>query len=377
MRSVRHGLLALATAAAAGLPATAYAAPAQARVPVEAAPAQAPASLAHAVPAPVSATGGSAAAPASATRGSTAASWPAALPGGPQVVGENRLGPRTLDLTISSPAVNARLPVRLLLPEGWSKQADRTWPVLYMLHGGVDDYTSWTRMTRVEELTEDLDAIVVMPEGGGSGNYSDWHNGGKGGPPGWETFHTEELLGVLESGYRAGTRRAVTGLSMGAYGAMKYAARHPGMFRFVGAHSGIMSTRLPGVPDIIMYTQKKAGQDPKAMWGDPIRDWRVWRDNDPAAHARNLRGVSIYISSGTTSLNGELDPPGADWDPAHLGEPVSAYTTRHLVAKLRLYGIKPTVNLYRNGTHSWPYWEREFTRSLPMIRTALGLPQGG
>jgi S-formylglutathione hydrolase FrmB len=100
--------------------------------------------------------------------------------------------------------VNARLPVRLLLPEGWSKQAGRTWPVLYMLHGGVDDYTSWTRMTRVEELTEDLDAIVVMPEGGGSGNYSDWHNGGKGGPPGWETFHTEELLDVLESGYRNG-----------------------------------------------------------------------------------------------------------------------------------------------------------------------------
>ncbi|WP_449066071.1 alpha/beta hydrolase [Planomonospora algeriensis] len=288
---------------------------------------------------------------------------------------ERWFGLRMVDLTISSPAVNARLPVRVLVPNGWSKQADRTWPVLYLLHGGADDYTSWTRMTDIEELTENLDAIVVMPEAGRAGNYSDWHNGGRGGAPGWETFHTGELRRLLESGYRAGTRRAVAGLSMGAYGAMKYAARHPGMFRFVGAYSGVMSTRLPGIPDLIMNAQAAEGKDPKALWGDPIRNRNVWKANDPAYLARNLRGTGIYISSGTTSLPGELDAPGTPWSPAHLSEPVSAYTTKDLVARLRLHGIKPVVHLYQDGTHSWPYWEREFTRSYPMILTALGLPR--
>ncbi|MBG0826407.1 prolyl oligopeptidase family serine peptidase [Planomonospora sp. ID67723] len=342
MRAVRRGLLAIATAVAVGLPTAAHAAP----------------------------TGQPEA--ASPAGRSPSGPWPAALPGGAQVVQEKWLDSRTVDVMVSSPSVDAILPVRLLLPRGWSKQANRTWPVLYLLHGGVDNYTAWTRMTGVEELTENVDAIVVMPEAGGAGNYTDWYNYGKGGPPGWETFHTYEVRRLLEVGYRAGTRRAVSGLSMGAYGAMKYAARHPGMFRFVGAHSGIMSTRLPGIPDIIMSAQANAKQDPKAMWGDPLKNRDVWKANDPSAHARNLRGVSIYISSGTTSLNGELDPPGTPWHPAHLGEPVSAYTTRHLVAKLRLYGIKPVVNLYKNGTHSWPYWEREFKRSFPMILKALG-----
>ncbi|GAA3442452.1 alpha/beta hydrolase [Planomonospora venezuelensis] len=356
MRPVRRGLLALATAAAVGLPAvTAVGLPA-----------------AHAAPAGTA---------ASADRGgqvltapkSPSGPWPAARPGGAQVVQEKWLGERAVDVMVSSPSVDAILPVRLLLPKGWSKRAKRTWPVLYLLHGGVDDYTSWTRMTGIEELTENLDMIVVMPEAGRAGNYSNWFNKGRGGPPAWETFHTYEVRRLLEIGYRAGTRRAVSGLSMGAYGAMKYAARHRGMFRFAGAHSGVMSTRLPGIPDLIMNAQAAEKQDPKALWGDPIKNANVWKANDPSAYARNLRGVSIYISSGTTSLNGELDPPGTPWHPAHLGEPVSAYTTRHLVAKLRLYGVRPVVNLYKNGTHSWPYWEREFRRSFPMILKALGV----
>ncbi|WP_433246354.1 alpha/beta hydrolase [Streptosporangium sp. CA-135522] len=337
MRPARRGFLVLAAAMIVGVP-----------------------SVAHAAPAP-------------RTGRSPSGPWPAALSGGARVVKERWLGPRTLDITVSSPSVNAMLPVRLLLPKGWSKKAKRTWPVLYLLHGGADNYTSWTRMTDIADMTENVDAIVVMPEAGRAGNYSDWYNGGRGGPPAWETFHTYEVRRLLEIGYRAGGRRAVAGLSMGAYGAMKYAARHPGMFRFAGSYSGIMSTRLPGIPDLIMNAQAAEGKDPKALWGDPIGNRSVWRDNDPAYLARNLRGVSIYISSGTTSRLGELDPPGAPWSPAHLSEPISAYTAKDLIAKLRRHGVKPVVHLYGDGTHSWPYWQREFKRSFPMILSALHL----
>jgi S-formylglutathione hydrolase FrmB len=299
-----------------------------------------------------------------------------ALPGPARVVSERRLDARTLDLLVSSPSVGLLTPVRLLLPKGWSRGAKRTWPVLYLLHGGADDYTSWTRMTDVATYTANLDAIVVMPEAGRAGNYSDWHNGGRGGSPAWATFHTYEVRRLLEIGYRAGTRRAVAGLSMGAYGAIKYAARYPGMFRFAGAYSGILATRLPGIPALIMNAQASEKQDPLALWGHPRRDAKVWAANDPMVLAPNLKGVSIYLSSGTTSFQGPLDPPGSPWHPAHLGEPLSAYTGKALSARLKKLGIEHTLHLYGNGTHTWPYWIREFKTSYPMIVAALGLRTG-
>ncbi|MGP3959247.1 alpha/beta hydrolase [Nonomuraea sp. 3N208] len=299
-----------------------------------------------------------------------------ALPGPARVVSERRLDARTLDLLISSPSVGRLTPVRLLLPQGWARGAKRMWPVLYLLHGGADDYTSWTRMTDVKTFTANLDALVVMPEAGRAGNYSDWHNGGRGGSPAWATFHTYEVRRLLEIGYGAGNRRAVAGLSMGAYGAIKYAARYPGMFRFAGAYSGILATRLPGIPALIMNAQSAEKQDPLALWGHPKRDKQVWAANDPVALAPNLKGVSIYLSSGTTSFQGPLDPPGSPWHPAHLGEPVSAYTGKALSRRLKQLGIEHTIHLYGNGTHTWPYWIREFKRSYPMIVAALGLRSG-
>ncbi|MBB5083245.1 alpha/beta hydrolase [Nonomuraea endophytica] len=303
--------------------------------------------------------------------------WQKALPGSARVVRERWLGPRTLDILISSPSIGRMTPVRLLLPKGWSKSAKRTWPVLYLLHGGADDYTSWTRMTDVAAFTENVDAIVVMPEAGRAGNYSDWHNGGRGGTPKWATFHTYEVRRLVEIGYRGGPRRAIAGLSMGAYGAMKYAARYPGMFRFAGSYSGILATRLPGIPEIIMNAQASEKQNPKALWGDPVKDKKVWAMNDPIALAPGLKGTSLYISSGTTSFLGPLDPPGSPWHPAHLGEPISAYTAKALSRRLNGLGIRHTLNLYSNGTHTWPYWTREFKASFPMILAALGIGKGG
>ncbi|NRQ40145.1 esterase family protein [Nonomuraea sp. NN258] len=305
------------------------------------------------------------------------APWQKALPGTARVVRERRLNPRMLDILISSPSIGQMMPVRLLLPKGWSKTAKRTWPVLYLLHGGADNYTSWTRMTDIAAYTENLDAIVVMPEAGRAGNYSDWHNAGRGGRPAWATFHTYEVRRLLEIGYRAGDRRAIAGLSMGAYGAMKYAARYPGLFRFAGAYSGILATELPGIPAIIMNAQASEKQDPLALWGDPRRDRKVWAANDPMALAAGLKGVSLYISSGTNSFLGPLDPPGSPWHPAHLGEPISAYTGKAFSERLNSLGIAHTLNLYGNGTHTWPYWIREFKNSYPMILAALGLRGGG
>src|SRR4051812_15224341 len=153
------------------------------------------------------------------------------------VVSEHWLTPREVDLTVHS-ASNARnYPVRLLVPAGWSRTASRTWPVLYLMHGGNDDYTSWTRETDIAGLSASTPALVVMPEAGRDGNFSDWYRLGGPGAANWETFHLTELWSVLRGGYRASDVRGIAGISSGGYGAIIYAERHPGMFRFAGAYS--------------------------------------------------------------------------------------------------------------------------------------------
>src|SRR5690349_19258240 len=110
------------------------------------------------------------------------------------VLSERWLDSRTVDLTVQSPANNRALPVRLLVPAGWSRTSTRTWPVLYLLHGGNDDYTSWTRETDIEQLSANAQVLIVMPEAGRDATYTDWFRPDGGPNAGlWATFHLTEL----------------------------------------------------------------------------------------------------------------------------------------------------------------------------------------
>src|SRR5215211_6754003 len=165
-----------------------------------------------------------------------------------RVLDVRALGPRLRDLTIESPALGRRARARLLLPSRYRAEPHRHWPVLWLLHGCCDSYRSWTRSTDVDQLAELRNVLVVMPEAGDVGFYSDWYNGGQDGSPRWETFHLTELRRLLERHWRAGGRRVVAGVSMGGFGAMAYAARHRGMFRAAASYSGLLHTRYQGGP---------------------------------------------------------------------------------------------------------------------------------
>jgi len=285
-----------------------------------------------------------------------------------RVVEEQTIGPRTVDLTIQSPAMGDKTKVRLLLPKHWAA-SHRKWPVLYLLHGCCDDYTSWTRETDVAALTEDLDVLVVMPEAGRAGWFSDWWNQGKGGPPRWETFHLVELREILEHGYRAGPRRAIAGLSMGGLGALTYAARHPGMFRAAATFSGVVDTQFDGGPEFVQSTISNAGEDPLALWGAPVAQRAIWQAHNPMDLAHRLLGIPLYVACGNGEP-GPLDPPGRGTD---SGEHLFNQMNTELVQRLRELGADATINLYGPGTHSWPYWQRELHSSFPILMRAIGV----
>jgi S-formylglutathione hydrolase FrmB len=277
------------------------------------------------------------------------------------VVARRQIAPRLVDLTVRSPALGRTAKVRLLTPVGWRPgRGGRRWPVLWLLHGCCDTYRSWTRSSDVARLAALRDVLVVMPEGGAVGFYSDWYNGGRGGPPRWERFHLTELRGLLERDFGAGRPRAIAGLSMGGFGAMSYAARHPGMFAAAASFSGVVAPlRYAAVTRGIVSF---GGGDPDALWGSPTAQRKVWAAHDPIALAPRLRGTRLFVASGDGTA-GPFDPPGRT-DPTERalhGENVA------FADRLRSLGVPATVDLYGPGTHSWPYWQRELHRALPLL----------
>ena len=280
-----------------------------------------------------------------------------------RIVATTVLSARMRDLTVASPALGRTVRVRLLLPVRYPARPGRRWPVLYLLHGCCDTYQSWTRSTDVEALTAHSDVLVVMPDGGKAGFYSDWLTG-----PRWETFHLVELRRILERDYRASTVMAVAGASMGGLGALAYAARHPGLFRAAASFSGIVDTRLTP-QESMRYADlvRSQGEDPNHLWGDPREDSAVWAAHNPYDLAPKLRGTLLFLAVGT-GQPGPLDPPGTA---ASTIESSLAAENAALAGRLRALKIPAQLDFYGPGTHNWPYWQRDLHQAWPLLQRAL------
>ena len=288
----------------------------------------------------------------------------------PTIVDEAWVDDRTVDLELRSPAGGGPARVRLLLPDDWNREADRTWPVLYLLHGCCDDHTAWTDHTDVAELARAADLIVALPSGGPVGMYTDWWHYGRGGAD-WGRFTARELPDLLEAEFAAGGPRAIAGLSTGGHAALALAASDPGRYAAVAAFSPIAHTTLPGVPLLIQGMAVREGADPYALWGSPWSQADLWRANNPYENTEGLRGSAVYLSVGD-GRPGPLDPEGAEGGELEAALAPTVYT---LALRLRARGMPATTHFYGRGTHSWPYWERELHAAWPTLTEPL--VQGG
>src|SRR5438105_6574707 len=139
---------------------------------------------------------------------------------------------RVTTYTFASNAVGA-VKVDVLTPLGYDASGAMRYPVLYLLHGHGGSYDDW--VAKGDVMSTVTSTIVVMPDGGYDGWYSDWYGTDLDGhtrnpPAAWETFHIGELVPWVDATYptiadRSG--RAIAGLSMGGFGAMRHAARQP------------------------------------------------------------------------------------------------------------------------------------------------------
>jgi len=111
----------------------------------------------------------------------------------------------------------------------------RPWSVYYLLHGLSDDDTIWMRRTSVDRYVEGLPLVVVMPDGGRG-----WYTNAEAGYA-YEDDLIKDVIGLVDRTFpvkaeRSG--RAIGGLSMGGYGAVKLGLKHHDLFGSVNSHSG-------------------------------------------------------------------------------------------------------------------------------------------
>ncbi|MDO8307535.1 MAG: alpha/beta hydrolase family protein [Actinomycetota bacterium] len=224
----------------------------------------------------------------------------------------------------------------VILPQRTSRQIGLTGqssgaapPVLYLLHGLSDDDTIWTRRTSIERYAAAYGLAVVMPQ-----VHTSFYSDEVSGLPFW-TFMTEELPVLVQSLFRVSADQAdtfVAGLSMGGYGAMKWALRHPDRFAAAASLSGALG--LTGAPD---------GLDPAfdrlmtTVFGGPI----TGTDDDVLHLASTTEPGScpgLYVACGTDDFL------------------LSA--SKHFIDIAERRGLPITARI-ASGDHDWEYWDAQ------------------
>jgi len=271
---------------------------------------------------------------------------------------------------IDCDALNSRIlkhPVHycVYLPAGYDAGATqhpvRAYPVLYFLHGLGDNERTlfnsggWTLFDDLRQQHKMGEFLIVAPEGGRT-----FYINSADGLVRYSDFFLQEFVPMIETKYRIGkgrNNRAISGISMGGYGALRFAFAHPEMFSAVSAQSAALISESPQELDTAARSGAPLGKLLSAVFGSPI-DAQHWKDNSPFVLAnRNqaaLRRLAIYFNCG------QDDNYGFEKGALALHE------------QLQKEGVKHEYHPYP-GDHSLSYFLDHFTEVMEFHSRAFGL----
>ena len=178
---------------------------------------------------------------------------------------------RMQDVTFHPSALGRDTRYRVILPTNLTPASKL--PVVYLLHGGNGDFRDWSNHTEVAHFAE-LGLVLVMPDGDES-----WYTNSAERPQDrYEDYITQDLVADVENRFPVAAgraHRAVMGISMGGFGAVKLALRHPELYAFAGGLSAALDA--PGRP----FSVARIGQyrHYRSIFG--AVDSASRRDNDP------------------------------------------------------------------------------------------------
>ncbi|MDA0986400.1 MAG: alpha/beta hydrolase family protein [Bacteroidetes bacterium] len=159
--------------------------------------------------------------------------------------------------------------------------------ILFLLHGAYGNYKNWTDLTDIEFIADQFNLTIVMPDGGEFSWYNnspvkkDWQ---------YESYFINELIPFVDSLFNNKNKKAICGLSMGGYGALKFASKYPEKFISVSSLSGVL--------DILNHKTNNWWMD--SAFG-PIKFYKKkWEENDLLLLAPNLKNkMKIKFDIGT------------------------------------------------------------------------------
>jgi S-formylglutathione hydrolase FrmB len=298
---------------------------------------------------------------------------------------------RQLSVTIAPDALAPReINVRVLLPVDYDPRSDVPYPVLYLFPGTSGHSSDWMTVGDAPKTTAPYRLITVSSDIGFDGDGGSWFTNWVDqhtslGKSQWETYDIHELIPWVDANLdtiRSRSGRAVAGLSMGGYGATELAARHPDLFVQQAAFSGApdidrdLEARL-GAEAVIGATMVGLnGVSANAPFGNHISDEINWEGHDPARLITNLRPIKLWFAT-ADGLPGQYDDPVTN--PVGYLEPAAIESLTHVstdlfVQHLRAAHMTAYVYDYGSGTHTWPYWARDFKKFIPTLMQTFAHP---
>jgi hexosaminidase len=231
----------------------------------------------------------------------------------------------TIRLPIPSPSMQKSPNGTVILPDAYRKGESR-FPTLYLLHGWAGNDTDWASKSRIGELADAYGMIVVMPDGGHDKWYVDSPV-----QPGdrYETYVGEEVVRFVDARFRTLAHRkarAITGLSMGGFGALHIALGHADTFGAAGSISGGVDPRP--------FAEK---WNLAGAFGDPVANSGYWHDQAIINNAQRFSAGDIALA---------IDCGVDDF-----------FAPANRALHQRLLELKvPHDYTERPGGHTWDYW---------------------
>jgi putative tributyrin esterase len=239
-------------------------------------------------------------------------------------------GVKMMDVTFHSAALSRDMPYRAILPANIAP--NQKLPVLYLLHGGGGGFRDWSNYSDVAGYAE-RGLILVMPEG----NSSYYTNAADRPQDRYEEYVVHDLIADVEQRLPAASdraHRAIAGVSMGGFGAVVLALKHPDLFVFAGGLSSALDvpSRPFSIRRIGQYRQHSSIFGP---WGSQSR-----RASDPFALVRSVdpaHAPYLFLTCG--DLEGLLP------------------TNRRFAAMLQDRHFRYEFHTVSGG-HDWNQWNR-------------------
>lgn len=245
-------------------------------------------------------------------------------------------------LVFNSNKVSYPVEYSIYLPPDY-ETSNRSYPVLYLLHGYSDDETGWIQFGEANRIADEgiengdfPPCIIVIPDG-----KVTWYINSADGKDPWEDMFIQEFIPFIEKEYRVRSKkefRAIAGLSMGGNGSLLLAMHHPDLFSSCVALSAGTFTdeEIIGNDRYDHYFKNIYGEKPENGVSEH------WKANSPlhlleTVAPEKLKSVRWYIDCG-------------DDDFLYKGNSA-------LHVKMRDLGIEHEYRV-RDGSHTWSYWRQ-------------------